>query len=233
VISKFFKFPHTPHLVWLGQRPPRSDKVLCPEDVTDFLSNSIVVEEKIDGSNIGFSLDANGWVRVQGRGEFLHQGAHRQFDPLWSWLEAHRNLLTKSLNSELILFGEWCFAVHAVHYNRLPDWFLGFDIFDRKSRRFWSTDRRNDWLQHLGMSAVPELVRGHFSLPSLMRLMGKSNFGDDPMEGIYVRCDDGPWLKSRAKIVRPTFLEQIDEHWSIRPLQKNALSQPMRITPPS
>ena len=46
----------------------------------------------------------------------------------------------------LILYGEWCYAKHTVPYDALPDWFLGFDIFEVASHRFWPADRRNEWL---------------------------------------------------------------------------------------
>lgn len=52
----FFRFPHTPHLAWLGTVPPRSDKVLAEDEVANLLAKEVVVEEKVDGANIGFSV---------------------------------------------------------------------------------------------------------------------------------------------------------------------------------
>jgi hypothetical protein len=37
VFSDFFRFPHTPHLAWLGNGSPRDDKVLSPHEVTALL----------------------------------------------------------------------------------------------------------------------------------------------------------------------------------------------------
>lgn len=31
--------------------------------------------------------------------------------------------------------------------------------------------------------------------------------------GVYVRIDRGQWHESRGKIVRPDFIQNIEEHW--------------------
>ena len=54
----FFRFPHTPHLTWLGLGEPRDDKVLSGDEALALLSADVVLEEKLDGANLGFSLSA-------------------------------------------------------------------------------------------------------------------------------------------------------------------------------
>jgi hypothetical protein len=51
----FHKFPHTPHLFWLGDGKPRADKVMSPNEVAEFLTGELLVEEKVDGANMGLS----------------------------------------------------------------------------------------------------------------------------------------------------------------------------------
>ena len=53
-MTDFFRFPHTPHLAWLGQGAPRDDKVLTPAEARALLTDAVVVEEKLDGANLGF-----------------------------------------------------------------------------------------------------------------------------------------------------------------------------------
>jgi len=108
----FFKFPHTPHLLWLGETPCREDKVFSPEKAGAFVEGEVTVEEKVDGANIGFSLDETGVFRAQSRGNYLAHGSHPQFQPLWSWIESRRFSLIEALQPSLMLFGEWCFALH-------------------------------------------------------------------------------------------------------------------------
>ncbi len=221
---EFERFPHTPHLAWIGSGTPRADKVLSPQEASQLLASEVTVEEKVDGANVGFSLDAAGNLRVQNRGEYLQHGAHPQFQPLWPWLDARRTALAQALRPGLVLFGEWCFAVHSIQYRDLPDWFLGFDVFDREEGTFWSTDRREALLAHLGLAGVPRLGRGHFSLAQLLEMMGPSRLGAEAMEGIYVRRENELWLEDRVKLVRAEFNQAIEEHWSARRLQKNRLA---------
>ncbi|MFL5359007.1 RNA ligase family protein [Archangium sp.] len=219
----FFKFPHTPHLAWLSSAPARQDKVLSPPEVRDFLSAEVLVEEKVDGANLGLSVDPSGNLRAQNRGSFLGTRASPQFQPLWPWLEARRERLVEALGQRLMLFGEWCFAVHSVRYDALPDWFLAFDVYDREAGRFWSAARRDALLDELGLSKVPELARGRFSLAEVQKLLGPSRLTHGSMEGLYLRRDHGGFLQARAKLVRPEFVQAIEEHWSSRPLERNVL----------
>ena len=54
-----------------------------------------------------------------------------------------------------------------------------------------------------------------------------SKYYNGPLEGIYMRVDDGEYLVHRAKVVRPDFLEKSDdsevEHWSKKQLVKNVV----------
>lgn len=188
-----------------------------------FLDGEITVEEKVDGTNIGFSLDENGALRVQSRGNYVIRGSHPQFQPLWPWLDARRFALAEALRPGLMLFGEWCFALHSVPYKSLPDWFLGFDVYDRAAGRFWAADHRDSWLKELGLATVPRITRQRLTIHQLMSLLGPSQITDGPMEGVYLRRENGDWLEQRAKIVRPEFTEAIAEHWSEKALRKNAL----------
>ncbi len=221
----FHKFPHTPHLLWLGTGSPREDKVLTPAEVTEFLSGEVIVEEKVDGANLGLSLGPDGRVRAQSRGNYLTPGrSHSQWNLLWPWLAEKRESLEEGLQGGLMLFGEWCYARHTVPYDALPDWFLGFDIFESSSRRFWSVDRRNAWLHERGLVSVPEVKRGKVQLNQVSSLLTTSAVGHVPMEGIYLRLDSAGWLVSRAKVVSAVFKQQIEEHWTRRSVVPNHLA---------
>jgi RNA ligase-like protein len=227
----FFRFPRTPHIAVLGKAGVRGDKVLAPQEAIDFLAEDVIVEEKVDGANVGFSIDGTGELRAQNRGSFISQGAkHAQFRPLFTWMGSRRDALKEALGCKLLLFGEWCFAVHSIHYDRLPDWFLAFDVYDRASGRFWSVDRRNELVRVLGLAGVPRVADGRFDLAGLQRLLGKSMFSGSSAEGLHIRREDGGWLVGRAKLVRPEFLNSIDEHWTRRPLRTNSIA-PIGVRP--
>lgn len=219
----FIKFPTTPHLLWLGTAAAREDKVLTRADAESFLGQPVTVEEKVDGANIGLSIDTQGNLRVQNRGNLVEPGSKGQFAPLWAWLSERESRLFDALEDRLILFGEWCYARHSIHYTRLPDFFLAFDVYDKGEQRFMSSTCRDEFVSRLNLAAVPKIAAGVFSLAEIPRLIGPSCLYDGPKEGIYLRHESERWLLHRAKVVRAEFVQQIGEHWSKRPLISNRL----------
>lgn len=229
---EFFRFPHTPHLAWLAAGKPREDKVLSEEERRTFLDRHVIIEEKVDGTNLGISLDSDGRLRVQRRGALLRREDQAHLGPFWGWLAAHEASLLTCVGAERILFGEWCFAVHSVRYAQLPDWFLAFDIYDRTARRFWSAERRNALLNEFGFARVPLIATGRFELRELQGFLEcTSQLGSPHPEGLYVRRDEGAWTAGRAKLVRPEFAESIGEHWTHRVLTANRIASSRRPSP--
>ena len=223
-MTKFYRFPHTPHIAWLGSGQPRDDKVLAPAEVTAFLAGNVIVEEKVDGANIGFSLADDGNLQVQNRGSYLTADhCHAQFQPLFRWLRGKEDAIAEALFPDLMLFGEWCYAVHSVRYDNLPDWFLAFDVFDRRTGIFWSVELRNQLVASLSLQLVPQLGAGVYDLDSVKRMLGKSRLSGVPAEGIYLRNERAGHLAGRAKLVRAEFVQAIDTHWSRRSVQSNAI----------
>lgn len=155
----------------------------------------------------------------------LTHGAHPQYQPLWPWLAQRQSQLHHALGSQFILYGEWCFAVHSIHYSALPDYFIAFDIYDQQAEKFFSVERRNSFTTSLGLTTSPILGQGRYSLSALQQLLlsTTSHFGVEPLEGIYLRRDSGPWLQDRAKLVRPEFVQAIDDHWTRHAFEKNSL----------
>lgn len=221
----FLRFPRTPHLAWLGSGTPRDDKILTPSETRELLARDVIVEEKVDGANVGFSVDDEGTLRVQSRGSYVvPNSSHPQFKPLSRWLAPRRHALVDALGSDLILFGEWCFATHSLRYTRLPDWLLAFDVYDRSRKVFWSVLRRDQLAKQLNVATVPRVASGRFDLADLVSLLASSKVGTGPAEGLYVRREEGDRLVARAKLVRPEFVQGISTHWSRGPLRTNLLA---------
>lgn len=115
--SGWLKFPRTPHLVNLGAATEDDEIVTRPLRAGD--DERMVVTEKLDGANMGFSLDDEGKVVVQNRSHYVDEGAHVQFKRLGLWVEEHREelfaLLGRDANwpGRYILYGEWMAAVHS------------------------------------------------------------------------------------------------------------------------
>lgn len=223
--ADFFRFPHTPHLLWLGQGSPRDDKVLSPHEVTDLLAAEVVIEEKLDGANVGFSLAPDGSLRAQNRGQYLVEPHAGQFARLPAWLAQHSEGLRSVLTPKLIVFGEWCAARHSLDYAALPDWFLLFDVYDRGAGQFWSTPRRNDLASRAGLLTVPQVQQGKVTVSDLKKLVSDttSRYRAGPLEGVVIRRESVDWCEARAKLVRPDFTQTIDTHWRKRALEWNRI----------
>jgi ATP-dependent RNA circularization protein (DNA/RNA ligase family) len=225
-MTAFFRFPHTPHIAWLAPGTPRDDKVLPAEEARAMLDHPVVVEEKLDGANMGLSFDEAGVLHVQNRGQYLNRPYSGQFARLDEWLAMREDALFDALGDRLILFGEWCAARHSLDYAALPDWFLAFDVYDRVEGRFWSTARRHALAVRLQVREVPRVSEGRTSLAELTQWVQgqRSRFRDGALEGLVVRQEDGDWLIRRAKLVRPDFVQAIEEHWRNRALEWNRVS---------
>ncbi len=222
--ADFFKFPSTPHLATLPGVDVRADKVLSEFERNEFLRLSLVIEEKVDGANLGISFNSEGDVRAQNRGAYLDLPRSGQWKKLDQWLSLRTDSLFDHLSDRFILFGEWCYARHTILYDRLPDWFLGFDLYDKRVGRFLSSACRDAFLGKMGVSQVPVIGRGVFTYPEIKRLLSQSKLASLPVEGVYLRADEGDWLAGRAKLVRSMFVQSMEQHWSRLDVEPNRLS---------
>lgn len=199
---------------------------MSAEERKDFLKNDIIVEEKLDGANIGISITPNGELRVQNRGSYLTEPYRGQFSRLSSWLAMNSDKLQEVLQNQVILFGEWCAAKHSIEYSSLPDFFLLFDVYDLKQMRFWSVFRRNALAFKAGLHTVPKVDIEDFSLTKLTECLEQmcSKYSNECLEGFVLRNDSRLWNIQRAKLVRHDFTQSIEEHWSKKHITWNRLA---------
>lgn len=222
-MSDFVKFPRTPHLFVLEGLDIRDDKVLPPHEATPFFTSPVIIEEKVDGANVGISLDRGGELRVQNRGNYVTPDAHLQFRPIWPWAYKRIHLFQEHLSTRFILFGEWCYVKHSILYDNLPDWFLGFDIYDRDEGCFLSTSVRDAMFSKLNVAPIECLSVGIHSQSDIEKILEEktSAYARSPIEGVYIRLEEHGRLKSRAKVVRGDFIQSIGQHWSKNAIQVN------------
>ena len=48
------------------------------------------------------------------------------------WASVHRDAFYRVLGNRYIMYGEWMYAKHTVFYDALSNYFLEFDIYDKK-----------------------------------------------------------------------------------------------------
>lgn len=202
----------------------RNDKVLSSDEIERVLSQTVSIEEKIDGANLGISFNDDGDLKLQNRGSYLIEPLYGQWKHVKDWLRNRESVIFDVITNRYILYGEWCYAKHSLYYNALPDWFIGFDLFDKKNERFLSVKQRNDLLNQMEIEIVPLLGQGIYSVDVLTKFFTRSKYGNEMCEGIYIRQDKDNYLQYRAKMVREEFKQNIGEHWSKGRLQCNKVA---------
>jgi len=237
----FIKYPRTPHL--FGSKGTEDDKHLSERESVAFIANdSLIVEEKIDGTNVGIHFTEDEQLILQCRGHLITEGMHPQYDLFKQWSQVRRNVLYDRLQNRYILFGEWLYAKHTVHYRGLSHYFFEFDIYDKATQKFLILEERMKLLDGSGIQTVPVLHRGKISRDNLDKLIGPSLFDsvfdnprtgqtDNLMEGLYLRIEDAEGVIGRAKMVRPEFVEKITQstHWQQQIMVPNQLCQSVDI----
>ena len=239
--GNFTKYPRTPHL--FGSRGADDDKHLGEAESNAFIADaSLIVEEKIDGTNVGIHFTHAGELVLQCRGHLITEGMHPQYDLFKQWAAVKRNVLEQMLEARFLLFGEWVYARHSVAYRKLPHYFFEFDIYDKQAEGFLDLRQRLELLEGTGIQTVPVVHTGPISRKELSQLIGPSQFDshfenpttgrpDSLMEGLYLRTEANGLVTGRAKIVRPEFVEKIKQstHWQQQVMVPNQLAADVDI----
>lgn len=232
-----FKYPRTLHLDGSRLQPGDEDGTSVP--FTALAGRHLVIEEKLDGANAGISFDADGRLWLQSRGHFLTGGVReKHFDLFKKWAHTHVDALRPVLGHRFVLYGEWLYAKHTVFYDRLPHYFLEFDVLDREMRVFLSTDARRAMLDGLPVASVPVLRTGpcqdmgeltslvdqslykssewRENLVDAARARGldidsvwKETDTSNLMEGLYVKAEEAGRVVGRYKFIRVSFLTSV------------------------
>jgi hypothetical protein len=237
----FVKYPRTPHL--FGSKGTDDDKHMSESESIDFIADkSLIVEEKIDGTDVGIHFTSAGQMVLQCRGHLITQGMHPQYDLFKQWTAVKRGIIGERLENRFILFGEWLYARHSVHYRRLPHYFFEFDIYDKAEQAFLSLEKRLALIEDTGIETVPVLHQGAIDKKQLEELIGPSRFdsefdnpmtgrNDNLMEGLYLRTEAAGGVTGRAKCVRPEFVERVkqSEHWQHQAMVPNLLKDGAEI----
>lgn len=185
--------------------------------------------------NLGISLTRDYEPQFQHRAHYVSSSHAAQWEALDVWWDDNRWAVCQLLEPDVeVLFGEWVWARHRIAYTRLPTYFVAYDIYNKRHRRFVSVRERNRRLDGLGIPLAPFLAEQAFqSRSEIERLVeGHSAYGDCPFEGVCLRIDEMPekdggrWLDARGKVIRPDFVKVMKESGDRSPdeLQRNSLA---------
>lgn len=156
---ELFRYPRTPHLE--GSRLQEGDHGHDHVPYRELRGLRLVVEEKLDGANTGISFSPAGDLLLQSRGHYLVGGGReRQFNFIKAWAQAHADWLLQRLEDRYVMYGETLSKKHSVFYDALPHHFFEFDVLDRRTGAFLSTEARRELLAGGPVLSVPVLYDG-------------------------------------------------------------------------
>ena len=225
-LEEFHKYPRTVHL----------------RDYSKGLEGKhVVVEEKMDGTQVGVSFDLDGKSVIQTRGHLLTgHPRERQFDLLKAWVNVHHKTLFELLGTSHIMFGEWLLTKHTVFYDMLPHYFMEFDVLNKKTGSFLTTMERNQMFTDTPIVSVAALWNNIVDdVDDVQNLIGNSLFKSADwhkniveealqskldihdvlqdtdestlMEGLYIKVEEDNKVSDRIKLIRPNFIRFIED----------------------
>lgn len=175
-MNTIVKYPRTRHIESSGLQKGDDLEIVKFENL---IGKTLVVEEKQDGANTAVSFDQNGSILLQSRGHYLTGGDWPEFDQFKMWANTWQDAILDILEDRYIMYGEWMGAFHSVYYDKLPHFFMEFDVFDKKREIFLSTPLRHELLDGKGVQIAHVEVletREFTDLQDLLSLVGISHF---------------------------------------------------------
>lgn len=203
-------------------RIPHLDKSISKMTHDDIISDNIIsypligyVQEKIDGANLGVSWYKNGPI-VRNRNNILKKGyskiytpAKEQFKSTWNWVHDNRKdiqFVSKKVMSEITIYGEWMVAQHSINYNKLPSWFIAYDIWVVEDNKFLSPSKVDEILSETNISYIKPYKVTFNNIEDVIRWSEmKSDFTYGVREGIVIKTVEGDFIKDVYKVVNKHF----------------------------
>lgn len=217
-----FKYPTTWYLPF-SPSVAHEDKRNKHLSIKHLIGIPLVISIKMDGSNSRIEHE-----KVAARNGF--QADHVSFDLLKSM---HRKDLMFKLPENLIIFGEWIYAQHSIHYRdnlALNSYFQCFSIYDRDNNIFLDWNETKKICKELTLSTVPVVEENKTFKTEWEMMKYLSNIGErivkEGHEGIVVRSAYGYHFSQHKDFVLKYVREnhvQTDKLWSHKPVVKNIL----------
>ena len=203
------KYSRTYHLPW-SKGTTSDDRFI--ETTKHLIGVPIVIEIKLDGSNISFT---KGGVYGRSHADYTRNAWDNE---MWNIHTQIKNNLT----DELYIFAENLFAIHSIIYTELTSYVYIFGVRDGDIWLSW--DEVEIYASILNIPTAPVLFTGVVNSEAELKEITESYATGSPIlggerEGIVVRVadafNDKDFKHKVAKIVRPNHVKTADtQHWS-------------------
>lgn len=205
------------HLPW-KPNTSRGDLVV-PQELADTILNNplATVQEKVDGSFCAMALIDDHPV-IRNREHIFRKGyrketpAKMQFAKVWTWFYDNKDKfedLAHAVGQPVSVYGEWMVQQHGMIYDKLPDWFIAFDLYLQEERKFLDPILATGFLRNAGFETTPVLGPGPETWEELEMLAnGKTPFAKDARrEGVVVKISKQGFRTHIFKMVRQGFVQ--------------------------
>jgi len=217
------------HLVGSIADPEKGKKCLEEDEVKTLLSGHVTIDEKIDGGVLGLAWDGIRPLAVGKHSMVNYDHTYKKFYGLREWIYANYDKISK-IPLGWVVYGEWMRKRHNIPYDNLPNYFVGFDVFDGIIRNgFLDVIDRSIFLDSIGFAEVPFVYSGtNLGVEDIICITegvggvnNKSRFNSkEVIEGLVIRNDNG----LIGKYVRREFMESIEKNLINLPLVENTLA---------
>lgn len=224
----FVDLPEFPSILHLVPWSKTSGGDFCaPKNVlASLIGQQVVVEEKIDGTNVGLTI-RDGQVVLRNRNRILNNShktrASFQYGPLWNWCYSKIDVLSQVCeDGKYGIYGEWCYVCNTIKYEELPDYLIAFDVMDISSGKWMKPEFRRLCAEKANIPITGLVWSGKagrdFEKNLRTWVEQKSFYSRTSIrEGVIVRPLEGSYEGSSFKVVRPDYRGGV--HWSVtRPI---------------
>jgi ATP-dependent RNA circularization protein (DNA/RNA ligase family) len=194
----------------------------------------VIMEEKVDAQAIGAFFNKE-LLHILFRGQYYCPEKNillpKELHNCYKYFKNNEELFFDILLEDKIIYGEWMEYTHTVNYNKLPSYFLEYDIYSKEKNYFLSTEKRNQILRpYKEIQSVyvhAELNPFDFiQFKNIININKLSQYGDNlHHEGFYVKVEDDEKVLERFKWIEPKFFNDVvsSKHWRETTLKRNSL----------
>ncbi len=208
----YVKYPRTFHLPW-SMGLSKDDKRI--KDLSAFVGQRVIVTEKLDGENT--SIYSDGYIHARSIDGRNHQS--RNWVKNWAAGVAHQ------LPDGWRICGENLYATHAIHYEELPSYFMGFSIWNGNVALSW--DDTLTYFLVLGVTPVNVLYDGIYD-ENVIRGLWSDDMAENH-EGYVMRVageiEYSKFSMKAAKFVRKNHVASAVHHWMAKEIVPNKLKE--------
>lgn len=166
---------------------------ICNEKTRD-KHDLIIVQEKLDGSNVGVAKIGGEILALTRAGYLAHTSPYEQHHKFGEWVASNAPRFDKLLEDGERVVGEWLIQAHGTRYALRHEPFVAFDIMRGATRATYKEVRERTE----GLFTLPHTIHvgGALSIPDAMSMLGE--FG---AHGALDQIEGAMWRVERNELV--------------------------------